>query len=189
MDATPTVINALSVLTVTGQGIGLLLILVLIHELMTGHTSALSKFISSHALLLMFVVALTATSGSLFLSEIAGWAPCKDCWLQRIFMYPQVFMLGLALWKRDRHIAPYIIVLCFVGMYLSADHYIDQVSAALQLPTTDELKPCDTTGVSCAKTEIHFRFGYITIPLMALTAFLLNTIGSLFVIRSRSSHS
>jgi disulfide bond formation protein DsbB len=189
MSYTFQIITFLSILTVTGQVIVLILCALLIKDSFSGRSSGISSWIFSHALLLMFIVALTATSGSLFFSEIAGWAPCKDCWLQRIFMYPQVLLLGIALWKRDRHIALYIIALCLVGIYLSADHYIDQVNAALHPIVADPLKPCDATGVPCAGTEIHFTFGYITIPLMALTAFLLNALGSLFILRSKPSHS
>jgi hypothetical protein len=33
-------------------------------------------------------VAIVATLGSLFMSEIAGFIPCRLCWVQRGFMYP-----------------------------------------------------------------------------------------------------
>jgi len=136
----------------------------------------------------MFIVAATATAGSLFFSEIAGWVPCKDCWLQRIFMYPQAVLLALALWKKDKGIAPYILALCLIGAAISTDHYIDQVEAAFfPEPSGEELgalmEPCDATGISCAETQIDFAFGYITIPMMALTAFVLNALGSVALLR------
>jgi disulfide bond formation protein DsbB len=176
------VVDALSILTIVGQ----LLSLVCIVLLLTKQKSVLtflSDWLSSHGLLLMFILALTATSGSLFFSDIAGWTPCKLCWFQRIFMYPQVLLLGLALWQKDRRIARYIILLSVIGLVFAAFHYGEQVNVALHPVKVDLLKPCDATGVSCAKTPI-FAFGYITIPLMAFTAFLLNIFGSLFVLRS-----
>jgi disulfide bond formation protein DsbB len=136
----------------------------------------------------MFFVALAATCGSLFFSEIATWVPCKDCWFQRIFMYPQVVLLAIALWKKDKGIAQYILVLSLIGMLIAADHYSDQVEAAWH-PVPDAngvntlLKPCDASGVSCAATQIKFAYGYITIPMMALTAFGLNVFGSFFLLR------
>ncbi len=136
----------------------------------------------------MLIVAAAATSGSLYFSDIAGWTPCKDCWYQRIFMYPQVLLLAVALWKKDRHIALYILTLSIIGMGIAIDHYAEQVEAAFAAvgaPEIDPLIPCDNSGVSCAKTEIHFTFGYITIPMMALTAFVLNMIGSLFMLRQQ----
>lgn len=185
-----TVVDFLSVLTIVGQVIALIVLIVLLKELFKkSEQTKLSRWIAKYGLLLMFIVALTASSGSLFFSEIAGWTPCKDCWLQRIFMYPQVVLLAMALWKRDRKIAPYILALCLIGIVLSTSHYIEQVQAALQ-PVPKEngvntlLKPCDASGVSCASTQIRFAFGYITIPMMALTAFVMNALGSLTTIRA-----
>lgn len=40
------------------------------------------------ALFAAWVVACVATLGSLYLSEILGYEPCKLCWFQRILMYP-----------------------------------------------------------------------------------------------------
>ncbi|MCB9808594.1 disulfide bond formation protein B [Candidatus Peribacteria bacterium] len=144
------------------------------------------SLVSKHALILMFVVALVATSGSLFFSEIALFAPCKDCWFQRIFMYPQVILLAVALWRKDRTIAWYILALCIVGGALSLDHYSDQWEAILNPIEHDPLAPCDLSGVSCSATYI-FELGYITIPLMAATAFLLNALGSITVVLSTNA--
>ena len=48
------------------------------------------------ALWVAAVVALTATAGSLYFSEVAGFEPCALCWYQRIAMYPLVLILGIA---------------------------------------------------------------------------------------------
>ena len=52
------------------------------------------------ALALAWLVALTATLGSLYLSEVVGFAPCLLCWYQRIAMYPLAVVLGMALLDR-----------------------------------------------------------------------------------------
>ncbi len=187
MDLTDAAITLFSSLTVFGQIIAVVLIAVMFTEYCTRHRSAIVGWVSSHAILLMCIVAVAAMAGSLYFSEIAGWTPCKDCWLQRIFLYPQVPLLIIALWKRDRGIAPYIFALCIIGLYFSGDHYFDQVEAALNPVSADPLKPCDLSGVPCAATEIHFTFGYITIPLMALTASLLNAVGSVSMMMRRSA--
>ena len=75
----------LSLATIVGQVIVVVLILNLIIYKGSG---MLSEIISAHGLLFAFVVVATATLGSLFYSEIAGFEPCKLCWFQRIFMYP-----------------------------------------------------------------------------------------------------
>lgn len=178
MDYVDFLVACLSVLTVAGQ----LIVIGLAALLLTKPASPLLKKISDNGLLLMFIVALLATLGSLYFSEIALWTPCKKCWLQRIFMYPQVLMTGLALWKRDGNIAPYILVLSIVGLIIAGVHYEEQVSAALFPPPTEV--PCDETGVSCASTPF-FHFGYITIPMMAFTAFALNIAGSVVMMRKR----
>jgi hypothetical protein len=49
---------------------------------------------------------------------------------------------------------------------------------------TNPATPCDASGESCVKTPFT-EFGYITIPMMALTAFLLNTLGSLQMTRRK----
>lgn len=127
----------------------------------------LTQFLQRNALALAFIVAFVATAGSLFYSEIIGFEPCKLCWLQRIFMYPQVILLGLALWKRDRGIAIYSIALSIIGVIIAAYHYLLQLGFAPSLP-------CSAVGysVSCSQKFV-LQFGYITIPMMALTAFIM----------------
>jgi len=173
------VVDFLSALVLAGDIIIALVLLGFLPRFQKIHT-----VISKRALLLMLIVATTATLGSLFLSEIAGWTPCKDCWLQRIFMYPQVVLLAIALWKGDRGIAKYILALCVIGAVLSLHHYIEQIYATFFAPPTDPLVPCDASGVSCSKTYT-FRYGYITVPMMALTGFVLNALGSIVVLRRR----
>ena len=114
-----------------------------------------------------FLVSLGATVGSLFLSEIAQFEPCKLCWFQRIFMYPQVFLLGIALWKKDLGIYTYSIALSAIGAIIAGYHYLLQIGVAPALP-------CSAVGYSadCSQRFI-LQFGYITIPLMAFSAFLL----------------
>lgn len=177
------VVSVLSVLTVLGQAIALVLIVALLWSESTWKNSRMLSWISHRSLLLMLIVALTATGGSLFFSEIAGWTPCRLCWFQRIFMYPQVVLLPIAIWKHDRTVARYILPLCLIGILIAAGHYIEQVNAALA--PADPLVPCDNSGTSCASTPF-FHFGYITIPMMALTAFLLNGLGALAILRKGS---
>lgn len=178
MDLTDLLVTSFSALTVVGQ----LIIVGLVALMLAKPASPLLAKVSRNGLLLMLIVALAATLGSLYFSEIAHWTPCKKCWLQRIFMYPQVLMLGYALWKRDRNVAPYILILSIVGAVIAGVHYEEQVSAALFPPEAEV--PCDETGVSCASTPF-FHFGYITIPMMAFTAFLLNIVGSWVMMRRR----
>ncbi len=128
------------------------------------------RIIRIHALPLAFTAALIATLGSLTYSEILGYEPCKLCWIQRILMYPQVLILGLALWGRHKGVRALLdssLVLSGVGAVVALYHYL------MQLGIVPE-GSCAAVGysVSCAKVFV-MTFGYITIPLMALSAFLL----------------
>jgi disulfide bond formation protein DsbB len=131
-------------------------------------TKKVISFFGGHALLLGFIVALVSMLGSLFYSEIAGYTPCKLCWYQRILIYPQVILLGIAFAKKDQQIALYSIVLSILGAGIALYHYL------IQIGTIGEILPCSTVGysVSCAEKFV-MTYGYITIPMMSLSAFLL----------------
>ncbi|MFO0814111.1 MAG: disulfide oxidoreductase [Gemmatales bacterium] len=176
-----TVVPVLSALVALGHAIIIVSLSAHVYDWFSNGSSAVTVWIGRHGLVLMFIVAITAMLGSLYFSEISGWTPCKDCWLQRIFMYPQVVLLTLALWKRDTKIAPYILALCLIGMCFSAYHYFIQMQNIIASPT-NPATPCDASGVSCVKTPF-VEFGYITIPLMAFTGFLLNAVGAASIMK------
>lgn len=154
----------LSLATIVGQGIVLVLILNL---LVYRGRGPFFEIIGKYGLLFSFIVAATATLGSLFYSEIAGFEPCKLCWFQRIFMYPQSILLGMAFWKKDKNIVNYGIVLSGLGALIALYHYLLQLGL---VPSID----CSAIGysVSCSQRFV-MNFGYITIPMMSLTAFLM----------------
>lgn len=120
-------------------------------------------FLVKNAILIAFLISLIATSGSLFYSLYAGFTPCELCWYQRIFMYPLVILFGLALVKKDDKIFDYTLALSSVGALISIYHnYIFYKASASTF--------CKL-GESCVVKYV-LEFGYITIPMMALTAFL-----------------
>ena len=172
MNLTQTVTQVLAIL-VLASDIALVASLLLFLFVARGKLSKLVKFpvfssIARNARILAFVVALVAMLGSLFFSEIAGFEPCKLCWYQRIVMYPMVLLLGLAIAKTDKkNIIDYCLGLSGIGAIIATYHYWLQRGG-------NEFIPCSTVGysVSCAKT-FDMSYGYITIPFMALTAFLL----------------
>lgn len=109
-----------------------------------------------------FGVALGATLGSLFLSEVAGWEPCKLCWYQRVLMYPQVLLLGVAWVCQTTDVRKYVLALSSLGILISLYHYFVQRFA---------LSGCSLNGVDC-RVRYIFAYGYLTVPVMALTVFL-----------------
>ena len=123
---------------------------------------------TKHALPLAFLVAAVATAGSLFLSEIAQFTPCKLCWLQRIFMYPLVVILGVALIKDDaKNVWRYVLPLAVIGLGIATYHYFIQMFP--------QVLQCSDEVASCTARQ-YARFGFLTIPMMSLVAFYLITL-------------
>jgi disulfide bond formation protein DsbB len=117
------------------------------------------------ALGLAWVVALVATLGSLYYSEIAHFTPCKLCWYQRIAMYPLVVVLGIAAVKRDAGVARYVVPVAGIGGLISAYHYTLQRFPGLSSGACDAAAPCTVTWV--------WVLNYISIPFMAGSALAL----------------
>jgi disulfide bond formation protein DsbB len=109
--------------------------------------------------------ALLATAGSLFFSEVSQFIPCRLCWFQRIGMYPLAAVLLIAAVRRDiRGGALYGLPLAAFGAVVAIYHiYIEYHPEA-------ESASCKI-GAPCATKWID-KLGYITIPVLALTAFL-----------------
>lgn len=167
-----TVINLLGTLTLLGDGIIVAILVAWILERLKLSTlfSQIKKVLSPISYTGAFIVSLISTLGSLFFSEIAKFQPCLLCWYQRIFMYPQAILIYTSMVRNEKVLKPYLIVLNSIGAFIAAYHYLIQ-----RLPQTSIL-PCSIGGeVSCTK-DYTLQYGYITIPLMALTAFILNII-------------
>lgn len=150
----------------------LLLLAGLFSKTASGFKGRLLAKIGKYALPFAFTVAVVSTLGSLYFSEIAGFEPCRLCWFQRIFMYPQAVLLGIALLKKDKGIFSYAIPLSIIGGSISAYNYWIQVMPVAATAA------CSVTGPSCASSPF-FSYGYITIAFMALTGFVLITIAGL----------
>ncbi len=125
------------------------------------------SFFRRNSLALAFIVTLASTAASLFYSEVAGFEPCYLCWFQRIFMYPQVVLLGMALARKEFKIVNYSLVLALLGGLVSLYHNYIYYGGSSPLP-------CNAFGLGASCLRVYvLEFGYITIPLMALTGFLL----------------
>ena len=121
--------------------------------------------VGPQAFALAFVVALVATLGSLYLSEVAHFIPCKLCWYQRIAMYPLVPVFAIAAWRGDVRAWLYGVVIAGIGAVISAYHVLIERYPSLDSGSCDPNAPCSLKWVE--------HFGYLTIPTMAGSAFLL----------------
>jgi disulfide bond formation protein DsbB len=113
------------------------------------------------------LVASVAMAGSLYLSEGAHLLPCKMCWYQRSAMYPLAVILVVAAVRRDWGVRPFALTLALIGPVLSTYHYLIERFPSLEVGGTN----CDPTN-PCTITLI-WKFHYISIPFMALSAFVL----------------
>jgi len=119
-------------------------------------------FLSTTALWYAWVIALVTTLGSLYYSEIAGYAPCTLCWYQRIAIYPMAIVLLVGALRKDPVVKWYAIPPLLVGMAVSIYHY------QLEWFPSQSHTFC-TLETPC--TTIWFRqFGFMTLSYMALSA-------------------
>ncbi len=113
----------------------------------------------------IWIIAIGATLGSLFFSEVLGFTPCVLCWYQRIFWYPLVIILPIAINRADTTIRAYIYGLVIPGSIIALYHTLLNWHV---IPET--LAPCKA-GVSCLTKYINW-FGFINIPFLSLLGFL-----------------
>lgn len=121
-------------------------------------------WLSRNSLLFAFLLVLSSFIGSLYYSSIAGFAPCVLCWYQRIFIVGQIVVLGVAIHRGEGKTAlPYAVALAIIGGLVAVYHNI--------LPFFEESYVCAPGEVSCLADYVT-GFGYITIPVMSITAFI-----------------
>jgi disulfide bond formation protein DsbB len=126
---------------------------------------AVWEVIGDSGIWLAWAVALTATLGSLYLSEVAHFDPCKLCWYQRIAMYPLAVVLFIAALRRDRDYWHYAVPVAAIGAALSVYHYqLERFPHQTSLSCEAE-SPCTVVWI--------WRFHYVSIPMMALSGFAL----------------
>jgi disulfide bond formation protein DsbB len=160
-------IVVLAVLGVIGQVLGGLMILVGLAALfgVRRPLNAVRSALWGYELWAAFVVAAIATGGSLFFSEIAGFVPCELCWYQRICMYPLSLLTLFIAVHGDYRVARYLLPFPVIGAGVSIYHLLVE-NHVVSTP-----KACQI-GAGCAVKWIN-EFGYMTIPTLALTAFVL----------------
>jgi len=139
---------------------------------------SIGGFLGRRGLWIGFLLTLGATALTLYYSDVLGFVPCGWCWVQRVFLWPQVILFAVALYKRERAIADYSIALSlFGGAAALYQHY-------LQIGGTSIL-PCPASGSGDCAQRILFEFGYITFPLMAFSMFAFLIVLMLFVRQRR----
>jgi len=129
-----------------------------------------------NSLLFIWLTSLVATLGSLYFSEIRQYEPCELCWYQRILMYPILILTTVAYIQKNVRIAVTTAVFSCIGGAISVYHYGIQKLDFL----TETAPACGR--VPCTGQYINW-FGFITIPFLALTAFILIAITSFYMMK------
>lgn len=137
------------------------------------------KFLKENLLLIAWVTALLAMTGSLYFSNVLNFPPCVLCWYQRIFMYPLVFIIGVGILKRDQHLPYYVLPLSLIGGVIALYHNLLYYNI---IP--ESAAPCEA-GISCTTKFIEYG-GFVTIPFLSFLGFAVITIAMLLVYKINS---
>jgi disulfide bond formation protein DsbB len=148
--------------------------LILLLALLSGRKNKkdVGNFVSKHALVFSTIVALGGVLGSYIYSSVIGFIPCELCWYARILLFPQALLFIVA-WIRSHtykisssEVFINSLILSILGILVTGFHYYGQMF------NPDALAGCQASGVSCSQLPF-VTFGYITIPMMAFSTFVL----------------
>ena len=128
----------------------------------------MAALLRRYGLYAAWLVSIVATLGSLYFSEVRGFIPCELCWFQRVFMYPLTIVLGIATYQGDRSIARYVLPLTVIGGSISTIHYLMQRGVIHWDAACSPAAPCTAIWINW--------WGFVTIPFLAGTAFVLITL-------------
>ena len=124
------------------------------------------------------IVAVTATSGSLFFSETSEhWIPCRWCWFQRIFMYSLAVILTVAAIRRDRGVKWFAVPLAILGLFTSLWHILIEHRVVEESSACVDVQSCASPwrvsfGTLDFSTGTLVRSGFpITLAVMAFCGF------------------
>lgn len=151
-----------------------------------GFMRSVNSNLRKYGLLYSGAVALIATVSPLIYTYVYHLTPCTLCWYQRIFMFPLAVILLIAHVRKDYFIRLYGYVLAILGLCISVYHYVTQQIWSITGVYTGG---CDVVGMSSSPScsEYFFmEFGYITIPMMAMTGFVLVIF---FLWRTQATHT
>lgn len=130
--------------------------------------SRIIKHLGKYALHYGLIASLAATLGSLLFSEVYQYYPCKFCWFQRIFHFPQLILFVVALKNRDTKVWRYIKPLSFIGLAIALYQILMQFNPGLTLAERCSVIPAAS---GCGDILVQ-AFGYISIPVMSATLFI-----------------
>lgn len=134
------------------------------------------KILTKYSAHFAWFVVLISITLSLYFSEIKLFAPCVLCWVQRIAMYPLIAILTVGIVLKDKNLPLYVLPLSIFGALVAFYHNLLNYGLI-----SEAITPC-RFGISCTTKYIEW-FGFVTIPLLSLAAFLLITLFMILYMR------
>ncbi len=136
------------------------------------------SYVKNNALNLYLTLLIVASLGSLYYSEFADFTPCKLCWWQRIFIFPQVVLILIAKFKRQglstmQDLWSYLYWMTGLALFVSTVHNYVYYFGAENSVTCDAAASC--------KAYYVYEYGFVTIPFMAFG--LLISLGTIMLVR------
>lgn len=129
---------------------------------MRGTGREMLRSVAANRMVICAAITSTATLGSLYFSEVAHFVPCTLCWYQRIAMYPLAVLTAMAAVRKD-DLSVYVRVVASIGLVISAYHWLLERFPSIDAGVCSAAVPCELVWFE--------RFGFITLPFMAFTAF------------------
>ena len=136
-----------------------------------------SSYIKTWGLHTAFFATLSSVFFTLLYSEYFGIVPCGLCWFERIALYPQLILLGIAIYYNDVVVPRYGIALSIFGLVISLYHHL------ILMGGTTFIK-CPASGADCAK-RFFFEYGFMTFPLMAVFLFVFLIVIYIYILKTR----
>lgn len=130
-----------------------------------------------YAVLITATITAVATIGSLFYSELFNLEPCPLCWYQRIFMFPIPLILVVAHIKKIKDVWHIVFPFSLIGLMLS------MYQVFLQFGGSATSLFCEPGSIEACSIPYVKVFGFITIPVMAGSMFLLVAVVSWIMMR------
>lgn len=145
-----------------------LVIILLLWFMLIRKDQAITAHFKKYGMVYGLIVSMAAVIGSLGFSEGFDYIPCKLCWAQRIFHYPQVILFSLALYYKDSNVWKYSLWLSIIGFLFAGYQVLIQFFPELAGSAVCGIVPA---AGNCSDVLIQV-YGYISIPVMSFTLFI-----------------
>lgn len=116
-------------------------------------------------LILQLTIVLASVFGSLFFSEVMGYAPCNLCWYQRLCVYPMFFIIMTGLYLKSKDTVLFLLPFSVTGLFISVYHNL------IYYKLVTVIVPCSESA-PCTQQQLNW-LGFITIPLLSLATFII----------------